>query len=116
VPPIRAHGGQPELEKEAFRLEAGELSAIVNIGGKCIIMRCLGRTQPEVQDFNAVRDELYKDIHEKKLRLAMANQFDRLVEGAQIDNFLTNSSQLPKQRVAGPAPPPTAAVQSPPKR
>lgn len=116
VPPIRRHGGQPKLEEEAFRLQAGELSAIVNAGGKSIIMRCLGRTQPEVQDFSAVRDELYKDIHEKKLRLAMANQFDRLVEGAQIDNFLTNSSQMPK-RVAGPAPLPTAAAsQGTPKR
>jgi hypothetical protein len=55
-----------------------------------------------------VRDELYKDIHEKKLRLAMAQQFDRLVEGAQIDNFLTGSSQIGK-RVAGPEPAPASA-------
>jgi hypothetical protein len=108
VPPIRRHGGQPALENEAFRLQAGELSAIVNIAGKSIIMRCLGRTKPEVTDFNLVRDELFKDIHEKKLRLAMANQFDQLVEAAQIDNFLTGSSQIGK-RVAGPELPPTAA-------
>jgi hypothetical protein len=108
VPPIRKHGGQPALENEAFRLEPNgpnALSAIVNIGGKSIIMRCLGRTKPEVTDFNLVRDELYKDIHEKKLRLAMAQQFDRLVEAAQIDNFLTGSSQIGK-RVAGPELPP----------
>jgi parvulin-like peptidyl-prolyl isomerase len=106
VPPIRRHGGQPALEVEAFRLKTGDLSAIVNIGGKSIIMRCLGRTEPTVTDFNVVRDEIFKDIHEKKLRLAMADQFDRLVEAAQIDNYLTGSSQIGK-RVAG-----TAAVPS----
>jgi parvulin-like peptidyl-prolyl isomerase len=117
VPPIRRHGGQPALENEAFRLEPdgpNALSAIVNIGGKSIIMRCLGRTKPEVTDFNLVRDELYKDIHEKKLRLAMAEQFDRLVEGAQIDNFLTGSSQIGK-RVAGPELPSTAEKSAPAK-
>ncbi len=113
VPPIRRHGGQPALEEEAFRLKPGELSAIVNIGGKSIIMRCLGRTEPTVTDFNAVKDELYKDIHEKKLRLAMAEQFDRLVEAAQIDNFLTGSSQIGK-RVAGPQPP--GAAPAPPTK
>ncbi len=113
VPPIRRHGGQPALEEEAFRLKPGELSAIVNIGGKSILMRCLGRTEPTVTDFNAVKDELHKDIHEKKLRLAMAEQFDRLVDAAQIDNFLTGSSQIGK-RIAGPQPP-GAAAPAPPK-
>lgn len=108
VPPIRRYGGQGELETEAFRLKPGELSAIVNVAGKSIIMRCLGRTQPTVTDFNAVRDELFKDIHEKKLRLAMADQFDKLVDAAQIDNFLTGSSKIGK-RVAGPAAPSQAA-------
>ncbi|MBW3599920.1 MAG: peptidylprolyl isomerase, partial [Planctomycetes bacterium] len=101
VPPIRRHGGQGELETEAFRLKPGDLSAIVNVAGKSIIMRCLGRTKPTVTDFSAVRDELYKDIREKKLRIAMAAQFDQLIEGAQIDNFLTGSSQIGK-RIAGP--------------
>jgi parvulin-like peptidyl-prolyl isomerase len=110
VPPLRRHGGQPALEEEAFRLKPGELSAIINIGGKSIILRCLGRTQPEVTDFNLVRDELFKDIHEKKTRLAMVEQFDRLVEAAQIDNFVTGSSQIGK-RVAGPQPPPTPPKQ-----
>lgn len=93
VPPIRKHGGQPVVEKEAFGLNTGELSGIVAVGDKFIIMRCLGRTQPVVKEFAAVKDELFKDIHEKKLRLAMAQEFDKLRESAQIDNFLSNSSQ-----------------------
>jgi parvulin-like peptidyl-prolyl isomerase len=97
VPPVRRHGGQPVVEEEAFRLQPGELSGIVAIGDKFIIMKCLGHTKPVVTDFNAVKGELSKDIQEKKLRLAMAAEFDRLRETAQIDNFLTNSTQSGKR-------------------
>lgn len=93
VPPIRKFGGQPIVENEAYKLAAGQLSGILNVGDKFVILRCLGRTKPVVQDFNAVRAELYKDIHEKKLRIAMANEFDRLKEAAQVDNFLAGTSQ-----------------------
>ena len=93
VPPIRKFGGQPIVEEEAYGLEAGQLSGILNVGDKFVILRCLGRTTPVVQDFNAVKGELYKDIHEKKLRIAMADEFDRLKETAQIDNFLAGTSQ-----------------------
>ncbi|HRX78855.1 MAG TPA: peptidylprolyl isomerase [Pirellulaceae bacterium] len=93
VPPIRKYGGQPIVEDEAYKLEPGQLSGILNVGDKFVILRCQGRTQPVVQDFNAVKGELYKDIHEKKLRIAMADEFDRLKESAQVDNFLAGTSQ-----------------------
>lgn len=93
VPPIRKHGGQPIVEAEAFSLEPGKLSGILNVGDKFVILRCLGRTKPVVQDFDSVKGELFKDIHEKKLRIAMADEFDRLKESAQVDNFLAGTSQ-----------------------
>lgn len=96
VPPIRQHGGQPIIEEEAFRLKPGgaeSLSGILNVGDKYIILKCLGYTKPKVTSFEAIKNELYKDIHEKKLRIAMAEQFDRLKESAQIDNFLAGTSQ-----------------------
>lgn len=99
VPPLRKHSGQPLLEKEAFRLKPGELSGILAMGDKYVILRCLGRTKPIVKDFNVVKDELYRDILEKKQRLAMAKEFDRLKETSQIDNFLAGTSQA--GRLAG---------------
>ncbi len=93
VPPLKNYGGQPLLEEEAFKLKAGELSGIIAVGDKYVILRCLGRTKPIVTEFDVVKDELYKDIHEKKLRIAMAKEFDRLKETAQIDNFLTGTNQ-----------------------
>jgi hypothetical protein len=106
VPPIRRHGGQPLIEKEAFRLKAGELSGIIAIGDKYVILRCQGRTKPVVEEFDVVKDELIKDIHEKKMRIAMADQFDRLKDSAQIDNFLAGTSQMgnrAKTQTAAPA-------------
>jgi parvulin-like peptidyl-prolyl isomerase len=93
IPPIRRFGGQPIIENEAFSLEPGVLSSILSVADKYIILRCLGRTKPVVQEFAAVESELRKEIHEKRLRLAMAEEFDRLKETAQIDNFLEGSSQ-----------------------
>ncbi|MEM9644632.1 MAG: peptidylprolyl isomerase, partial [Planctomycetota bacterium] len=56
VPPIRKHGGQPTIEKEAFSLKPGELSGIVVTGDQFIILRCLGFTEPVVSDFEAIRE------------------------------------------------------------
>ncbi len=88
VPPIRKHGGQAAIEKEAFSLKPGELSGIVATGDKYIIMRCQGYTEPVVSDFEAVRGELVRDLTEKKVIELMANKFDSLKDNAEIENFL----------------------------
>ena len=49
---------------------------------------------------NEVKDLLYRDIYEKKLRLAMAERFETMRGAAQIDNYLTGSSQQPKSQMA----------------
>ncbi len=108
VPPIRKHGGQPALEKEAFTLKAGELSGIVATGDKFIIMRCQGQTEPVVSDYAAVRDELLVSIREKKNRLAMAKKYDELKETAQIDNFFEIAKKTGKLAKAPAVAPPAA--------
>ncbi|MBI1246921.1 peptidylprolyl isomerase [bacterium] len=96
VPPIRQYGGQPTIEDEAFRLQAGEISGIVAAGNQFIILYSLGRTKPLISSIDDVRDELIKELHEKKLRLAMADEFEKLRDNAQIDNFLANTTQAGK--------------------
>lgn len=110
VPPIRRYGGQPLIEEEAFRLKAGELSGIIAVGDKYILLRCLGRTRPVVQEFAAVETELRKDLEEKKLRVAMAKEFDRLKEGSRIENFLAGSVSPGRPAQPGPS---AATLQSP---
>jgi len=92
VPPIQKHGGQPNLEKEAFGLKPGELSGLVHIGDNWIILHCLGQTTPTPINFEDVRDEIYSDILEKKQRIAMARMFNNVQKTAKTDNFLDNTS------------------------
>ena len=93
VPPIQMHGGRKVLEEEAFRLKPGEISGLIPVGQTWVVLWCKGRTTPVVQDFDAVKDELYKDILEKKMRIAMAEEFERLQTNSQIDNFMIGESQ-----------------------
>lgn len=111
VPPIRRFSGQPDIEKEAFQLTPGKLSGIVAVGDKFIVMRCVKRKKPEgAPDLNAVEKELYVDLHEKKLRIAMSKRFEYLRESARIDNYLTGTSQSPRRTEAKSAVQPASAV------
>ena len=118
VPPIQKHGGQPILEKEAFALVPGELSGIIQVGrDKFVILLCEGQTKPTTVDFAAVRDLIYEDIHEKKMRIAMAEHFQQLQESATIDNYLTGTTRSPNKaiRLESASRPPTPG-QTPPRR
>ena len=91
--PIPRHGGVPALEKEAFSLKPGEISQVVQIGPNFVVLYCKGMTEPVVGEIDAVREDLQADILEKKLRIAMAGEFQKLRDAAQIDNFLAGTSQ-----------------------
>ena len=101
VPEIRKYGGQPALEEEAFKLKAGEMSGVVAMADKFVILRCVGHIKPDgAASLNdkALRAEITADITEKATGAAMANEFDRLREMAQVDNYLKNSSSTGKRR------------------
>ncbi len=95
VPPIRHYGGQPQLEDVAFDLKPGELSGIIQLGDKFVILKCEGRTQPVEVNPNEVQTILKQDIFEKKLRMAMGEKFDDIRAKSRIDNFLTGTSVSP---------------------
>jgi parvulin-like peptidyl-prolyl isomerase len=97
VPPIRRHGGQPQLEEVAFELQPGELSGIIQLADKFVILKCEGRTDPVDIKYEDVREVLYQDIFEKKLRMAMAAKFEEIRSKARIDNFLAGTSQAPER-------------------
>jgi parvulin-like peptidyl-prolyl isomerase len=98
VPPIQKHGGQPLLEAEAYSLsKENPLSGIVQVGGTYVILFYEGRTKPIDTNFAEVRDLLYRDIHEKKLRVAMSKAFDNLKDNSHVDNFLTGDMKMAKK-------------------
>ncbi len=97
VPPIKQNGGQPVLEREAFALQTGEISGIIQAGGHFVILLCEGRTTPVGVQPAKVRDRIVEDIREKKTRKAMARLFAQLQEKASIDNYLAGTSQSPQR-------------------
>jgi parvulin-like peptidyl-prolyl isomerase len=97
VPPIRRFGGQPQLEDVAFELQPGDLSGIIQLADKFVILKCEGRTEPVDVDQQEVQQILYQDIYEKKLRMAMNEKFDEIRDHARIDNFLAGTSQAPER-------------------
>jgi len=77
------------------QLQPGELSGIIQLGDRFVILKCEGLTQPVELKYEEVRDVLYQDIFEKKLRMAMAKKFDELRAKSRIDNFLAGTTQAP---------------------
>ena len=83
TPPIARHCGQPELEKEAFALKPGEMSGVIQLGDKFIILFCEGYTKPEVVDLAKVRDLIVEERPQQEaaagdVRLVRAAARDRL--------------------------------------
>ncbi|MCG8583596.1 MAG: peptidyl-prolyl cis-trans isomerase [Pirellulales bacterium] len=102
IPPIQRHGGRRKLEEAAFALKAGELSGIIHMEDKFVILRCQGRTKPVDVEPAEVRDLLVEDIREKKTRIAMQREFARIQGSADIVNYLDPSkSRRPRSKAAG---------------
>ena len=98
VPPIRRHGGQPQLEEVAFEMNENDPPRIVQLGDKYIVLKFEERTEPQNIEFAAVRDILMQDILEKKLRIAMGKRYDEIYRNARIDNYLAGTTREPIER------------------
>jgi parvulin-like peptidyl-prolyl isomerase len=100
VPPIQKWSGRPAIEKAAFALKKGDLSPILDMGhGQYVVLYGLGLTEPPkvAVTFDEVKQQIYDDIHEKKLRLKMADYFQKLQDEATVDNYLAGTSHAPKR-------------------
>ena len=47
--------------------------------------------------FEEVKQQIYEDIHEKKLRLLMAEKFQQIQDEATVDNYLAGTSRTPRR-------------------
>jgi parvulin-like peptidyl-prolyl isomerase len=101
VPPIQQCGGQPDLEAEAFSLQPGEISAIVQVQNKFVILYLEKFTEPVKVNPEEVKDFIAEDIFEKKMRKEMTKEFDRIKDQAHIDNFITGTTHIPEQKTQG---------------
>ena len=97
VPPVQRFGGRPYLEEQAFKLQNGEISPIVQLGNQFVVLRGEGRTVPTKVRFDEIRDLLAKDIYEKKIRREMAKEFNRIKDQSHVVNYLTGEIHEPKK-------------------
>lgn len=97
VPPIARYTGRKNLEDAAFALRPNEISGIISEGGSWVILFGLGQTEPVVTDIDVVKEELYRDLFDRKTIAAMTTRLQEILGSSQIDNFLTQTAQLSRQ-------------------
>ncbi len=114
IPPIPQFSGNPlsaPIEKAAFKLQAGEISDVIQSGQQFIIIKCEGQTEQVVSSIEEVQSQLIADLKEEKTQRAVTETFDKIRENARIDNFLTNQTtggqKKPAAGAAGAAAPGT---------
>ncbi|GIW99601.1 MAG: peptidylprolyl isomerase [Pirellulaceae bacterium] len=105
IPPIRRYSGNPILEEAAFSLQPGEMSGVIAWGDQYAILYKQGETTPIVDNIDAVREELHRELYEKKLRAAMHQRLEQLLAHSQIDNYLEGTSQSGQATAAAAAAP-----------
>jgi parvulin-like peptidyl-prolyl isomerase len=93
IPPIQKFSGRPTLENEAFSLQPGEISKVIQLGDYWTFLYCRGRTTPKVTNINEVRPYIEKDVWTRKLFVEMEIARQKMFKEAQIDNYLTGTSQ-----------------------
>ena len=93
IPPIRKHGGSPNIEAEAFKLSEGEVSAVVQIeDGEYVILKCEGRTEPVVTEIQDVWEDLMAAQKEELTQKAVAATFEALKAKSEVINYLTGET------------------------
>jgi foldase protein PrsA len=93
IPPIRRYGGAEELEKAAFKLKEGEISAVIQVNlNNHIILKCEGRTEPTVTDISEVEESLIQELRQEKIQMAVAETFKKIKAEARVDNYLTGET------------------------
>lgn len=116
IPPIRQHGGSPELEKAAFKLKEGEISGVIQISlNQYVILMCEGRTEQVVDKLDAeVEGILRQELIEEKVQASVAGMFEKIKDNSRVDNYLTGvatggekrpgRSESPVKQAGGAAP------------
>jgi hypothetical protein len=90
IAPIAWHTtGNDELEKEAFSLQPGEISRLIDTPQGTVVIKCI-RRRPAEKDhtLDKEREVLRREIFDKKLQLEMPKLFKELQEQAAPKLFL----------------------------
>lgn len=85
----------PNVEKEAFALKDGETSHILQTPEGLVILRRIERLPPDTsRKLEDVRDELVREVQERKLRQEIPKLFRELRQQADVQDFLNNKFDI----------------------
>jgi len=119
IPPIRRFGSPPnsqqaKVEEQAFGMQPGEISPVMQLEDKYIILMCEKQTEQIIADIEQVRTELTERLKEEKIQESVGQTFSQLKEQAQIHNYLTRESTTGAaggvQQTSGTKPKPAATA------
>jgi hypothetical protein len=86
--------GNEALEKAAFSLREGELSQVLETPEGPVVVKCIKHLPPQADKSLTdlkVREELNKEVYEKKLQLEIQKAFAELRAQANPKNFFSNA-------------------------
>jgi len=93
IPPIRKNGGNPTVEKEAFKLQPGEISPVIEVASnRYVILKCEGLTEQLIEDPKQVWNELYNSVVDEKTQQSVAKVFEQVKNHSRVINHLTDEA------------------------
>lgn len=107
IPPIPRHSGNETIEKEAFKLQKGEISGVIEVptpaGTRYAILQSEGRTEPVIDNIEEVREQLYEELMERKVQENIAKVFEKIKAETTVRNYLTQTVSGPDAQQVNPA-------------
>jgi foldase protein PrsA len=114
IPPIRKNGGNPNVEKEAFKLKVGEISSVIQVSdSRYVIIKCEGHTEQLIKDPKEVWNDLYNLVMDEKTQQSVAKVFEQVKSEARVINHLTKEATPVSQTRPGQPIQPAGGTQQP---
>jgi len=95
IPPIGRHTtGNDVVEREAFKLQPGEISACIPTPDGTVVIKCVKRIPPDTTvSLERERPKLFKEVFEKKTALEIRTAFLEIQKDAKVKNLLANPNR-----------------------
>ena len=91
IQPIRRHVGDTGIEKEAFALQPGQISSIIQVGEQFVILKCEGHIPPRKVNRAEMERQIVEKIKDEKLREVAHQRFAELQSTATIQNVYNDA-------------------------
>ncbi|MFO0879026.1 MAG: peptidyl-prolyl cis-trans isomerase [Gemmataceae bacterium] len=107
IKPIGRHSNNEALEREAFKLQPGQVSTLIKTPEGICLVKCDKRLPADTTvNFDAVRAKLESELRATKLNTEMGAVFTALKEKARPQPLLKKTDRVPP----GPTPAPSQVV------